>query len=106
MRGRCEIARIFPSTSTELKSAPYCECRGLGARSVDKIIAARKHRALRFDDLGKMGVRTKLSRYFIQTADQNPYLAKLDDLDLEDNTKKSYQPSLFETMGSASSGEI
>ena len=38
---------------------------GFGARSVDRIIAARRKRALRYEDLTRMGALMKKARAFI-----------------------------------------
>ena len=45
---------------------------GLGTRAVDKIIAARRHAALRLADIGRLTGALKRARPFIVTADHRP----------------------------------
>ncbi|NTZ41570.1 putative DNA modification/repair radical SAM protein [Altererythrobacter sp. SALINAS58] len=45
---------------------------GLGVRAVNQIIAARRHRTLRLDDVGKLTVSVTKVRPFIITADWRP----------------------------------
>ena len=45
---------------------------GLGARTVDRLIAARKHRTLRLDDLSRLTTAARRARPFIVTPDHRP----------------------------------
>jgi putative DNA modification/repair radical SAM protein len=45
---------------------------GLGARAVDRIIAARRHRRLRYADLGRLTAAMKRARAFLIAADYHP----------------------------------
>jgi putative DNA modification/repair radical SAM protein len=45
---------------------------GLGVRIVDRILASRRHRRLRFADLKAMGASLHRARYFIVTTDHRP----------------------------------
>jgi predicted DNA-binding helix-hairpin-helix protein len=47
---------------------------GLGVRIVNRIVASRRHRRLRFADLQAMGASLQSARYFIVTADHRPVL--------------------------------
>jgi len=61
----------------DVNSAPREELLrvpGLGVRAVDQIIASRRHRTLRLDDVGKLTVSVTKVRAFITTADWRPTL--------------------------------
>ena len=45
---------------------------GLGARTVDRMIAARRHRTLRLDDLARLTGAVRRARPFIITPDHRP----------------------------------
>ena len=55
---------------------------GLGVRTVDRIIAARRFGALRVADLARLRVPLSRTQYFIVAADSNPLLAKLESAQL------------------------
>ena len=45
---------------------------GLGVKAVDRILAARRHRRLRLDDVGRMTVSIAKLRPFLIAADWRP----------------------------------
>jgi predicted DNA-binding helix-hairpin-helix protein len=45
---------------------------GLGVRAVDRILASRRHRTLRLEDVGRLTVSVAKMRPFIITADWRP----------------------------------
>jgi predicted DNA-binding helix-hairpin-helix protein len=45
---------------------------GLGVRSVEKILASRPHRALRFDDLARLAASVRKIEAFVTTIDHRP----------------------------------
>jgi len=47
---------------------------GLGVRAVDRILASRRHRTLRLEDVGKLTVSVRKLRPFIVTCDWRPSL--------------------------------
>jgi putative DNA modification/repair radical SAM protein len=55
---------------------------GLGRRTVNRILSTRRHRALRFADLGRLGVSLKTIGPFIIAVDYRPHtaLSETDDL--------------------------
>ncbi len=56
---------LFPM---EINRAPYemlLRIPGIGVRSARKIVAARRHTALRFEDLKKMRISMKRAKYFV-----------------------------------------
>jgi putative DNA modification/repair radical SAM protein len=69
---------------------------GLGAKAVDKILAARRHRRLTLDDVARLSGSVKRARAFLVTADHTPG-ALLDRLDLRTRLvhPKPEQLSLF-----------
>lgn len=78
---------------------------GFGARNVAKILASRRHRKLRVQDLQRLRVAWKRAKAFVVTADHTP--AKLlDDPLLPQRVKPVQQLLLFEAADSAASGEL
>jgi putative DNA modification/repair radical SAM protein len=68
---------------------------GLGKRTVDRIVAARRHRTLRLDDIARLSGAVKRARPFLITADHRPG-AELDRLDLRQRfDPPAQQLSLF-----------
>ena len=68
---------------------------GLGKRTVDRIVAARRHRTLRLDDIARLSGAVKRARPFLITADHMPS-AELDRLDLRQRfVPPAQQLSLF-----------
>ena len=68
---------------------------GLGKRTVDRIVAARRHRTLRLDDIARLSGAVKRARPFLITADHRPS-AELDRLDLRQRfVPPAQQLSLF-----------
>jgi len=67
---------------------------GLGKRSVERILAARRQRTLRLDDLGRLTASVKALRPFVTTADHRP-TRLLDRLDLQALLAPPRQLSLF-----------
>jgi putative DNA modification/repair radical SAM protein len=56
----------------DINKAPYemiLRIPGIGVKSAKKIVAARKHRALRLEHLKKIGIVMKRAKYFMLTAD-------------------------------------
>ncbi len=71
---------------------------GLGVRAVDAIIAARRQRTLRLDDVARMTVSVKKLRPFLITADWRPVvLSDQDDLSALVAPKRGRQLELFGT---------
>lgn len=115
---------FFPVDVNQASKWQLLRVPGFGARSVEKILKARKIRSLKLDDLKKMKVSLLRSKYFIQTSDLNPFLKTLDSQSLESqlspvvdpgqeptpkqgkDVTKWLQPSLFESGLSALNGEV
>jgi len=67
---------------------------GLGARSVDRILSARRHTRLRLADVGRLARSLKRLRPFLVTADWRPVVLA-DRLDVQSAVKSPVQGSLF-----------
>jgi predicted DNA-binding helix-hairpin-helix protein len=67
---------------------------GLGRRSVERILIARRHRTLHLEDLGRLTASVKKLRPFVITADHRPTHV-LDRLDLRARLAPPQQLSLF-----------
>ena len=65
---------------------------GVGVRNVDRILAIRRHHALRAADLRKLRVRWDVAAPFVLAADHNPAVKLLDSPKL----RRSVQPTLFD----------
>ena len=80
---------------------------GLGTKSVDKIIASRRLRKLRLDDLRRIRVPMKKASPFLITADSNPNVRVLDAANLEARFKpRDQQLELFGAGSSALFGQV
>jgi predicted DNA-binding helix-hairpin-helix protein len=80
---------------------------GIGTRNVARILALRKHRAIRLKDLSRLRVALKRAKPFILTADHNPAVSLLD----SEHVKVLTQPAqrqlmLFDASGAAITGEF
>ena len=88
-RGRFPID-VNTASREELLRIP-----GLGSRTVDRLILARRHHSLRLDDLARLAGSVRRARPFVVTADHRP-THELDRLDLRTMlAPKPRQLSLF-----------
>lgn len=80
---------------------------GFGVTSVERILQTRRLRRLRLDDLGKMHVPMRRTRFFVRCADHNVALRQLDSSRLNLLvTDAPQQLNLFEAKTSAQSGQL
>jgi putative DNA modification/repair radical SAM protein len=85
----------FPVDVNRAEREMLLRVPGLGARAVDKIIAARRHTTLRMDDLARLTNGLKRARPFLIAADHTPG-ASLDEARLRERlVEKPEQLSLF-----------
>ena len=63
---------FFPLDVNKAAREALLRIPGLGTRTVDRIVAARKHRSLRFDDLARLSGAVRRARPFIITPDWRP----------------------------------
>jgi putative DNA modification/repair radical SAM protein len=86
---------LFPVDVNAAPREMLLRVPGLGARAVDKILTARRHTALRLDDLARLTSGLKRARPFLVAADHTPRQS-LDRLDLRERLiEKPEQLSLF-----------
>lgn len=64
---------FFPIDINQASREALLRVPGIGASSVQKILAMRRHRALKFDDLQKMRCVLKRAQPFIITQDYHPH---------------------------------
>ena len=62
----------FPVDVKRAEKALLLRVPGFGTRTVDRILATRRHRTLRWDDLARMGANLKSARAFIHLPDWSP----------------------------------
>ncbi len=80
---------------------------GLGVRSVDRMISARRHHSLSVADLKRLGVAWKRAKEFVVTRDYRPSLATLERENLADLFRpRDRQLLLFDAVQSARTGEV
>jgi predicted DNA-binding helix-hairpin-helix protein len=73
---------VFPVDVNHASRAMLLRVPGLGARTVDKLIATRRWHALRLQDLAQLRVSLRKARPFIETTDHTPRATELDDPNL------------------------
>ncbi|MFN7131916.1 MAG: putative DNA modification/repair radical SAM protein [Myxococcales bacterium] len=79
---------------------------GLGVRMVERLLRLRRHQRVRLADLAALRAPLRRLAPFVVTADHNPALRTLDQLDLERRVRAPTQLSLFDARASARSGEL
>ncbi|MDQ3334573.1 MAG: putative DNA modification/repair radical SAM protein [Myxococcota bacterium] len=72
----------FPVDLARAEREVLLRVPGLGVRTVDRILAMRRHRGIRLDDLKRLRVPLKRTAPFVITADHNPDVNAIDRLDL------------------------
>ena len=86
---------LFPVDVNKAPREMLLRVPGLGARAVDKIVAARRHTTMRLDDVARLTSGLKRAKPFLVAADYHPK-ARLDRLDLRERLiEKPQQLSLF-----------
>ena len=95
---------VFPIDINKASIESIIRVPGIGMRNAQKIISARRFKALRFDDLKKMKISLNKAKFFIVTKDFNPHILSLDKEFLE--FKKEEQLSLFSEDFSSLTGEV
>jgi putative DNA modification/repair radical SAM protein len=102
MRNRADFPLDLNSASREL----LLRVPGVGVRSVDRIIAARRHRRLRFDDLTRLRISINRAMPFVVVDDYRPGALSPDREDLRAKMLARTQLDLFSAAAVARSGEI
>ena len=87
---------LFPVDVNTAPRAMLLRIPGVGARSVDRMLAARRWRRLRLADLERLRIATSRALPFLVTADHNPDARLLDSQDLRDRLlRRRAQLDLF-----------
>lgn len=88
---------LFPVDINRASFDEIVRVPGIGVRNAKRIVAMRRKRRVRLEDLRKMRSNLRKAAPFVITADKNPHLRRLDDLDLRYQlADRSEQLSLFE----------
>ena len=97
----------FPVDLNRAHRAMLLRIPGIGVRSVQRILAVRRHRRIRLDDLPMLRIVLRRALPFVMMADHNPSLQALDQVDLRLRVApKQTQLELFATQASALHGEL
>ena len=97
----------FPVDVNTASKEELLRIPGIGVRSVKRMLAARRWRRLRLDDLGRLQVALSRARPFIMTADYVPGRVGPDTQDLLHRVRPSSQLDLWSTsVVSARTGEL
>lgn len=97
---------LFPVDVNTADREMLLRIPGLGVRNVDRIVRARRHRALRIADLARLRVALRRASPFIVTADGAAGARHLDEVGLRARVKPAQQLSLFSAKESATTGEL
>lgn len=74
--------QLFPIDVNRAGREQLLRVPGIGVGTAEKIIKARRYRALRLVDLGRMHVAMRRAKFFVLCADSHNDVRKLDSLDL------------------------
>jgi predicted DNA-binding helix-hairpin-helix protein len=96
---------FFPVDLNRAEKWTLLRVPGLGVRTVDRILSARRHAKIRIADLRKLRVSINKVRPFVTTADHNPDALCLDRADLRPRVAER-QLDLFDVAATARTGEI
>ena len=100
---------MFPVDVNRASKSLLMRVPGIGVRSVNRIINARRFTRIRLEDLVRLRVALNRAKWFVTTADHNPDVFRLDRANLPDLLKpKMEQLGLFESLTPVSvvSGEL
>ena len=98
---------LFPVDVNTAPREMLLRIPGLGIRNVERILKARRHRAVRLDDLARLRVAMRRAAPFIVTADGPATARPLDALDLRRRVRPAQQLGLFaEATTQATTGEL
>ncbi len=99
--------QVFPVDVNKADRNVLLRVPGLGVRTVERILAARRFRGLTLEDLRRMGASLKKAKFFIQAREPNPFLKHVDSAGLDAHLRpEPVQLSLFETATAARTGEL
>lgn len=98
---------LFPMDVNRAPRELLLRIPGLGVRNVERIIRARRHRALRIADLARLRVALRRAAPFLITADGVGAASGLDDANLRARVRPAQQLDLFASAQSnRATGEL
>jgi putative DNA modification/repair radical SAM protein len=98
---------LFPVDVNRADRAQLLRVPGIGVGCADKILRARRYRALRVADLGRMHVPMRRAKFFVVCADGHGATRKLDSLALDAALIEGpKQLSLFASAKQAQTGQL
>lgn len=98
---------LFPVDVNTASRELLLRVPGLGTKTVRLLLSARRHRAIRMEDLHRMRVPLKRAAAFLVTADSHTIASRsLDDLHLKKKLEKPEQLGLFDARVNARTGEL
>jgi putative DNA modification/repair radical SAM protein len=100
---------MFPVDVNRASKSLLMRVPGVGVRSVNRIVNARRFARIRLEDLVRLRVALNRAKWFVITADHNPDVYRLDRANLPDLlTPKKEQLSLFADVAPTTvvSGEL
>ena len=97
---------VFPVDVDRAPRELLLRVPGLGRKSVDTLIQARRHRAIRREDLVRMRVPRRAAPFLLTSDDASTPARLLDTLALRERLAPPKQLSLFEAKKSAVQGEL
>jgi putative DNA modification/repair radical SAM protein len=96
----------FPVDLNRAARAELLRIPGVGVRSVDRILKARRWRRIRFEDLARLRVSLSRALPFVVVDDHTPTALRLDALDLRDRLAPPRQLDMFALERSALLGQL
>jgi putative DNA modification/repair radical SAM protein len=96
----------FPVDLNRASRAELLRIPGVGVRSVDRILKARRWRRIRFEDLARLRVSLSRALPFVVVDDHMPSALRLDALDLREHLAPPRQLDMFALERSALMGQL
>jgi putative DNA modification/repair radical SAM protein len=96
----------FPLDLNRASRAELLRIPGVGVRSVDRILKARRWRRIRLEDLSRLRVSLARALPFVVVDDHTPSALRLDALDLRERIAPARQLDMFSLVRSALMGQL
>jgi putative DNA modification/repair radical SAM protein len=94
---------FFPVNVNQAPRSSLLRIPGIGVRNVTRMIEIRRNRALRLEDLARLKISVRTTKYFVTTSDYNPAVLQIDSLQLP--AKFAPEPQQLSLFG-ARTGEL
>jgi predicted DNA-binding helix-hairpin-helix protein len=96
----------FPLDLNRASRAELLRIPGIGVRSVERILKARRWRRIRLEDLSRLRVSLARALPFVVVDDHTPSSLRLDALDLRERIAPARQLDMFSLERSALTGQL